>query len=133
VFNTSIIGANEVITILFVYTTSIGSALAVKKREHITIPFLVNFLPPKARRWIDVIGLSLILLINGVMLFYSLSWIKTTGNFLMPATGWPRMTAQLCIPFGCGLSVLYCLALIVNVLTESTDPTDPTTPLEKSE
>ncbi|HIG29373.1 MAG TPA: TRAP transporter small permease [Verrucomicrobiales bacterium] len=132
-FNTSIIGANEVITILFVYTTSIGSALAVKKRGHIAIPVMVDLLPPKARRCIDLVGLSLILLINAVMLFYSLSWIKTTGNFLMPATGLPRMTAQLCIPLGCGLSVLYCLTLIANSFAQTPSQEDSHASLEKPE
>ncbi len=34
-FNSSITGANEIITILFVYTTAIGAAIAVGQRGHI--------------------------------------------------------------------------------------------------
>jgi len=44
-FNSSITGANEVITILFVYTTSLGAAVAVGRREHISITFAVECLP----------------------------------------------------------------------------------------
>ena len=41
-FNSSITGANEIITILFVYTTAIGAAIAVGQRGHIAINILIE-------------------------------------------------------------------------------------------
>ena len=108
VFNSSITGANEIITVLFVYTTAIGGAVAVGKREHIAITAVAEKLPTALRKVADATGLLLIALINGVMLWYSVGWIDTTGGFLMPSTGLPRIVAQFAIPFGCGLAVLYC-------------------------
>ena len=46
-FNSSIIGANEIITILFVYTTSIGAAIAVGQRGHIAVNILIEKLPQR--------------------------------------------------------------------------------------
>jgi TRAP-type C4-dicarboxylate transport system permease small subunit len=117
VFNSSITGANEIITVLFVYTTAIGAAVAVGKREHIAITFAAERLPLNLRKAVDAVGLLLIALINGVMLWYSVGWIGTTGGFLMPSTGLPRIVAQVSIPLGCGLAVLYCTFRLIHALT----------------
>ena len=44
-FDYSIIGVNEIINILFVYTTAIGAAIAVGQRGHIAINILSDNLP----------------------------------------------------------------------------------------
>ena len=61
------------------------------------------------RRVIDALGLLLVAALNGALLWYSIVWIGTTGGFLMPSTELPRAVAQLSIPLGSGLAVLYCL------------------------
>ncbi len=109
VFNSSITGANELVTILFVYTTAVGAALAIGKREHIAIPLVVEALPRRAQKFADIVGLVLVAILNTVMLGYSIGWIRVTGEYLMPSTGLPRAVAQVSVPFGCGLAVVYCL------------------------
>jgi len=115
VLNTSITGANEVIIILFVYTTAIGGAIAAGKREHIAITFAIDWLPSKARQIIDQLGLLLVAAINAIMVWFSFHWIGITGDYLMPSTGLPRIVAQLSIPLGCGLATLYCLTKAVTL------------------
>lgn len=110
VFNSSITGANEAITILFVYTTAIGAAIAIGKREHIAIAVAVNSLPTRWQQVTDAVALVLIAVLNATMLVFSVRWIQVTGQFLMPTTGLPRLVAQLCIPLGCSLAVFYCIA-----------------------
>lgn len=109
VFNSSITGANELITVLFVYTTSIGAAVALGKREHIAIPAVVERLPKRLRGTIDALGLLLVAGLNVVVAWQSATWISVTGDFLMPTTGAPRAVAQLSIPLGCGLASLWCV------------------------
>lgn len=111
--NTSLTGANESITILFIYTTAIGAALAIGNRQHIGITFLADMIPPRLYRVIDGLGILLIALLNVVMVGFSLEWIGATGDFMMPSTGLPRWVVQLSIPIGCGLAVLYCLMKFV--------------------
>ena len=117
-FNSSITGANEIIMVLFVYTTAIGAAVVLGKREHIAITFAVERLPINWQKVVDTAGLLLIALLNGVMLWYSVEWIQATGSFLMPSTGLPRVVAQLCIPIGCGLAVLFCMLKLIGALTD---------------
>ena len=53
VFNAAIPGATESITIIFIYISSIGGALAAGRRGHVAIPFAIENLPKQTRRWID--------------------------------------------------------------------------------
>ena len=54
--------------------------------------------------------LILLAIVNAVLVFYSIIWIQRTGGFLMPTLGVPQLVAQLSVPIGCGLSVLYSIA-----------------------
>ena len=109
VFNSSITGANEMVTILFVYSTALGAALLIGKRQHVAIPFAVEALPLRVQKVVDIGGLVLVAILNAVMLGYSIGWIRITGAYLMPSTGLPRAAVQLSIPLSCGLAILYCL------------------------
>ena len=109
VFGTGIVGANETVTILFVYTTALGAAVAIGKREHIAIPFLVDKLGTRGRHAAELTGFLAVGLLNAVMLVYSFRWIEVTGEYLMPATELPRGALQAAIPLGCGLALVYCV------------------------
>ena len=108
VFSSSITGANELITILFVYSTAIGAAVVIGSGEHIAIPFAVERMPKPAQRLVDTFGLIAVAVLNATMIAYSVGWIRVTGDYLMPATGLPRIVVQLCVPIGCGLAVVFC-------------------------
>ena len=109
VFGTGIVGANETVTILFVYTTALGAAVAVGKREHIAIPFLVDKLGRRGQRAAEITGFLAVGLLNTVMLVSSFRWIELTGGYIMPATELPRGALQAAIPLGCGLALVYCV------------------------
>ena len=69
VFNTAIIGGNEAMEYLFIYTTAIGAAVALGRRDHIKITYFVDKLPGGVRRVVDVSDLIMIGFINGVMIW----------------------------------------------------------------
>ena len=64
IFNSSISGANEIITILFIYTTAIGSAIAVGQRSHISINILEDKLSQDFAKYLGKLQLALVGLIN---------------------------------------------------------------------
>lgn len=107
-FGGAIVGGNEIITKLFIYLTTVGSAVAIGKREHIAITFATDSLSPSLQRAIDFACVLLVATVNGVVLVYSFHWIRTTGHYLMPTTQLPRSVAQLSIPLGAGLAMLFC-------------------------
>jgi TRAP-type C4-dicarboxylate transport system permease small subunit len=107
-FNESIIGGNEIMEYLFIYTTAIGAAVALGRREHIKIAWFVDKLSRRARRFVDVVGFLLIAFINGVMIYYSIPWVRSVGDFESPILRLPNRTIQIIIPIGCVLVILYC-------------------------
>ena len=108
-FNESIGGANELATILFAYTSALGIAVGIAKRDHMAISWFTGRLGPRSRIIVDVIGLILLALLNAVIFWYSIRWIGITGARMISVLQVPRWTAQIAIPIGTGASVVFCL------------------------
>jgi len=117
-FNTAIIGGNEAMEYLFIYTTAIGAAVALGKREHIKITYFVDKLPLAVKGVVNALDLILIGFINGVMIWYSVPWIKSVGSFESPVLRIPNRIIQASVPIGCGLVILCCLCLMVTDILE---------------
>ena len=124
-FNSSITGGNEAMEYLFIYTTALGAAVSVGKGEHINISFLVDKLPPTARRRANRLNYLLIGFVNGVMLWYSPNWIGSTGYFESPVMRIPNWVVQVSVPLGSGLVIVYCLN---HILMEMSGPPDTPEP-----
>jgi TRAP-type C4-dicarboxylate transport system permease small subunit len=107
-FNESIGGANELATILFAYTSALGIAVGIAKREHMAISWFTERLPSTPRKVIDVIGLILLAVLNILIFWYSLRWIGITGSRMISVLQVPRWTAQIAIPIGTGASAVFC-------------------------
>lgn len=111
--NASMLGGNEAMEGLFIYTTAIGSATAIRRRQHIHINFLVKLLPLLSQRIVDVLMHLLVALINGVMIYYSVAWISQVGGNESPVMRIPEWIMQISIPVGCGLVIFYCMVNII--------------------
>jgi TRAP-type C4-dicarboxylate transport system permease small subunit len=112
-FNSTIIGGDEAISYLFIYTTAIGAAISVAKREHINISIFVEKLPGRLQNGVDTFGLGLVALLNGTMIWLGIPWIKSVGSFESPVLRIPNRFIQASVPIGCSLVVLYCLIHIL--------------------
>lgn len=112
-FNAAIIGGNEAMNYLFIYTTALGAAVAISRDEHIKISFLIEKLNVRFRKYVDIFNYLLIAFINAVMIWYSLPWIRSTGYYESPVLRIPNWIVQISIPLGCSLVILFCLNHIV--------------------
>ena len=115
-FNTTIVGANELVIILFIYTSALGAAVVIGKKEHISITFFIDKLPSLLGLMVDSINFLLIAFLNGVIIWYSIYWIKVTGSYLTAVLKIQQAFAQIIVPFGCGLAILYCIYHIILTL-----------------
>jgi len=116
VFNQSITGANEIVTILFIYTTAIGAAISTGKSEHIGIDVFVNLLPEKYNKTIRTVQVFLIFALHLILFIFCLEWVEKAGGYLMPATGLPRIVAIASIPLGCIFCILFCAKMFIDVI-----------------
>jgi TRAP-type C4-dicarboxylate transport system permease small subunit len=121
-FNESIIGGNEAMEYLFIYTTAIGAAISVAHREHIKIDVVVEKLPTVLRKIIDSIGLLLVAFFNGVLIWLGLPWIKAVGSFESPVLRIPNRFIQMSVPIGCSLAIVYCCYhVLLNIFEKNPD------------
>lgn len=116
VFNTSVLGGNEAMEALFIYTTAIGAAAAVRRRQHINIKYFVQLLPTSLQRLTDIFAHMLVAFLNGVMIYYSINWISKVGTNESPVMRIPEWIFQLSIPIGCSLVIAFCLFNIVLIV-----------------
>ena len=112
-FNSAIIGGNEAINYLFIYTTAVGAAVSIGKVEHIRISYFIDKLKQRHRRYINILNYLMIGFINAVMILYSLPWIRSAGYFESPVLRIPNWIVQVSVPIGCSLVILYCINHII--------------------
>ena len=115
-FNSTIIGANEFVVILFIYSSAIGAAVVVGRKEHIAITYFIDKLPPPIRRIVDIINFLLIGLLNGVIIWYGMRWINITGSYLTAVLKIHQVYAQIIVPIGCSIAILYCIYHIILII-----------------
>ena len=116
VFNTTIVGGNEVTVMLFIFTTALGAAVDVARGKHIIVDTFVNLLPAGVRRWLDVVNLAIIGTLNAFLLNYSIDWISAVGGSENPVVHIPEGAVQIAMPIGCALTILFCATRIVSLL-----------------
>ncbi len=107
-FQSGLVGANETATVVFVYLSSLGAAVAVGRQEHIRVDLLSARLGKRGRLALEACNLGMVAILNAVLATSSVAWIDATGQTLMPVTQMPRYLLQLSVPLGCGLATLYC-------------------------
>ena len=61
--------------------TAIGAAAAIGRGDHISISYLVDKVRGKVKTLLNIIKYVIVGIVNAVMLWYSLPWIRSTGWF----------------------------------------------------
>lgn len=106
--------AEEMPKYLMIWLTFLGASLATRRDSHVGFTTVLETLPPRARRWLVLVGRLLVLL----FLYYVVRW----GAVLALTMGFVSVTAALQIPFfyvflavpiGGGLMILQLAVLTV--------------------
>ncbi|MFT9495087.1 TRAP transporter small permease [Anaerosolibacter sp.] len=126
VFDMPLAWSEEAARFVFVWTIYISAALAVKKREHISVEVGIMFLKGKAKKiahvFADVIFLvfTIFLLKDGLYLVEHLG----ANRQLSPAIGLPMNFVYMIIPLGYGLMMLRLIQRIIFDVRHLNDPTE---------
>ena len=119
VFNSSILGASEVVSFMFIYTTALGAAAAIPKNRHIRISYFIDHLPPALHAAVEFLVFLCIAGINAVMMIYSLGWIRTVGRDVSQSLEIPLGIVKASVPIGCTLAVIFALWAAIGVLRDA--------------
>lgn len=101
----------EVARFFLIFVTFIGSAIAIRDNEHITITFLINKLPFSFRKYMNILIYILIILFLLVFLKGSFEMIKMT--WFVPSISLPRIKIgyiYLVLPIGTVLMIFFILS-----------------------
>ncbi|MEE9189724.1 MAG: TRAP transporter small permease [Candidatus Neomarinimicrobiota bacterium] len=115
-FNTTIVGGNELIVILFIYTSAIGAAVIIGKKEHITITYFIEKMSPQINRFVHILNFLLVAILNAALIKYSFPWISKTGGYSTATLGIPQLYLQIIVPISCSIAIFYCLVQILLLL-----------------
>jgi len=116
VFNTSIPGGNEALRFAFIFTTFLGAAVLVGRREHIAIHLATRRFPMGVRRACDVVVHAVIAAVSIYLLILSFRWIAVTGKNLAEELDFPLRYVQIALPIGCGLTALYTVVNMIEAI-----------------
>lgn len=115
VFNAPLAWSEEAARFIFVWTIYISAALAVKKKEHISVEVGIMFLKGKVRKvahiFADLIFLvfTIVLLKDGIFLVVHLS----ENLQISPALGLPMNLIYIIVPLGYGLMMIRLVQRII--------------------
>lgn len=102
---------------LFAAVFMLGAAYAFLKNVHVRIDFVSNRLSPRARNWIDIVGIVVFLAPLTILLIH-ISWplftnAWTTGEMSQNAGGLIRWPVWLLLPVGMALLLAQALSELI--------------------
>ncbi|OGA97955.1 MAG: C4-dicarboxylate ABC transporter substrate-binding protein, partial [Burkholderiales bacterium RIFCSPHIGHO2_12_FULL_61_11] len=117
IFNVSSNGLLEIQWYLFAAVFLLGASYGFLKNSHVRIDFISSKLSHRARNWIDVVGI-LVVLIPFCLIIISLGWpffmnAYVSGEMSQNAGGLTRWPAYLLIPVGFALLLLQAVSELI--------------------
>lgn len=124
-FNVSSNGLLEIQWYLFAAVFMLGASYGFLKNSHVRIDFISSKLSHRARNWVDVIGI-LVVLMPFCLIIISLGWpffmqALTSGEMSQNAGGLIRWPAYLLIPVGFALLLLQAVSELIKRIAFLTD------------
>ena len=114
-FGISFAWAEEMLTTVFIATTFFGAALGLREKEHIAITLFFEKSSPTLRRFLNVLGMVVMIVVSIFVFKYSRQWISKVGKVPSPATGIPNGIFYTMVPVSFLITIFYA---VVHILSE---------------
>lgn len=115
-FNYGVYGTDEITNLFFIYASTLGTALAVRNREHIKVTIFLEKAPIGLLRVLFIIVYVVVAAFNVWVGILSIDWINRTLFVYSQVTGLPFWIGSIALPISCALCVLYCLNNLVRLI-----------------
>lgn len=113
IFKGSFFWAEEAAIWSMIWITLLGSSIAMHHHSHTRIDFVLNSLPKKIRKWVEVFDYLLIAVFLGYLGWYSIPVIRKTGRLISTGLKFPRSVVFYSILIGCILMIIDCIVTAV--------------------
>lgn len=114
-FNISFTFLEELITLVFTFTTFWGIGICVLENEHVIIDFFFAKLPPNIQKWVNVGNYTVVAVVLAMLEYYAVGWIQVAGKTVSNGMRIKYVYIYGVMPIGVGISLicvlvkLYCL------------------------
>lgn len=108
-FHGGLFWAEEVSTTCFIWSVFVGAAAAYRYKMHIGIDFITRLGPAPLRAFIAVVIDSLMLVINGYIVYLSFLFIQANSLKRTPVLDLPALYVNLALSVGFTLMTIYAL------------------------
>ncbi len=98
---------------MMVWVTFMGAGLAMKKRRHIGITFLVDRLPARMRLAVNTLAELVIIAFMGIVTWQGLSLMFQLRSQVSPAMSFPMVVPYLAVPLGSFYMLLVTVELLL--------------------
>jgi len=115
VFRTSIHGGPEIVRFCFIYTSFMGAAVLLGRREHVMIDGLIKRLPSLAYKGLRILSHVLVATLHGLLLYHSFRWISVVGGHPSDILRIPMWTIQISLQICCGMSMFFELGHVADL------------------
>lgn len=120
VFSYSSIWGEEVVRYCFIYLCWIGAAAAVRERAHIRIDVILNYLPPRGKALIYILGDLVMLALAVLALWLSVETVEVSWKYGSVSHGLrvSMVWFLMAVPIGFSLMVFRLLQSLVRDLRD---------------
>ena len=113
--------AEELARFIFVWVTTLGASIAIRRNVHLRIDLLVDFLKPRARFILQIITYTAILLFLIYLLRLGIDLMGRTMVNKSAGLRIPMAYPYAAIPVGCVFMILSCVEFIAKKVADLRD------------
>ena len=116
VLNFPLFWTEEFARYCLVWSSLLGSAVAVKRGQHIAVTIFMERLPPVLRRGSTIMALISVAAILTIILWGGIQLVAITRTQISPALRIPMSVPYLAVPVGAALMLLHTIVCIFETL-----------------
>lgn len=116
---TPILSSIEISRLFFVWACFLAATLAYRRNVHIAISFIMDKLPTKLSRAIDIFINSLIVVFFGFIFTESINVVKLLWHTHLPLSGLSQAWLYLPVPFIAIVIILFTIEKSIDALTKN--------------
>jgi TRAP-type C4-dicarboxylate transport system permease small subunit len=117
VLNLPLFWTEELARYCLVWSSLLGSAVAVKRGRHIAVAILIERFPPDLRRGLTIIALISVAAVLAIILWGGIQLVAITRAQISPALRVSMSIPYLAVPVGAGLMLLHTIVSLFETLT----------------
>lgn len=115
-FNISFTFLEELITLVFTFTTFWGIGICVLENEHVLIDFFFEKLSGKVQRWLNVVNYLVVLFALVLLQYYAVKWIGVAGKTISNGLRIKYVYIYGIMPIGVGVSIICVLVKLYSLV-----------------